>query len=41
MAIKLGSASISKLYLGSNEISKAYLGANEVFSSGDTTSFIA
>ena len=40
MAIKLGSASISKLYLGSNEISKAYLGANEVFSSGDTTSFI-
>ena len=40
MAIKLGSASISKLYLGSNEISKAYLGANEVFSSGDTTTFI-
>ena len=40
MAIKLGSASISKLYFGSNEISKAYLGANEVFSSGDTTSFI-
>ena len=40
MAINLGSASISKLYLGSNEISKAYLGANEVFSSGDTTSFI-
>ena len=40
MAIKLGSASISKLYLGSNEISKAYLGSSEVFSSGDTTSFI-
>jgi len=40
MAIKLGSASISKLYFGSNEISKAYLGANEVFSSGDTTTFI-
>ena len=37
MATKLGSASISKLYLGSNEISKAYLGANEVFSSGDTS----
>ena len=40
MAINLGSASISKLYLGSNEISKAYLGSSEVFSSGDTTSFI-
>ena len=40
MATKLGSASISKLYLGSNEISKAYLGANEFFSSGDTTTFI-
>tara|TARA_B110000046_G_scaffold2309_1_gene2512 strand:+ start:2501 stop:3409 length:909 start_codon:yes stop_codon:yes gene_type:complete len=40
MAIKLGSASISKLYLGSNEILKAYLGSNEVFSSGDTTTFI-
>jgi len=41
MAIKFGSASISKIYLGSNEISKAYLGSNEVFSSGlDGTSFI-
>ena len=34
MATKLGSTTISKLYLGSTEITKAYLGSTEVYSSG-------
>jgi hypothetical protein len=34
MATKLGSTTISKLYLGVTEITKAYLGSTEVYSSG-------
>ena len=34
MALKLGTATPSKLYVGSTEVTKAYLGASEVYSSG-------
>ena len=31
MAVKLGSSSVSKLYLGSTEVTKAYLGSAEIY----------
>jgi hypothetical protein len=34
MALKLGTATPSKLYIGSTEVTKAYLGASEVYSTG-------